>query len=439
MSVIYKTLFEVKLMHEYYLTKKDGAVIFEKLDQLSRLEFLADEFTVERPSINDDISFEFPESFKQKYESLHLRILPTYSGCRVVVRVEEQTLSDQSVAYRPLIPLSNTLNIFILLNRKNFNIDNYSNARVQRSYSSTYFFTNLDTIGPRTFPFLTGSIAAQDNSFIYEQGELSLLGPKIQEYYRDGNTDKWNDVVGTGFASENDRLLLPGKFGYTFGNTINLTNAIFVLKDSNGTEVATVTENNANGIKQKISLDFSSKVKFIPIANPFQLNDFIYTLEVNGNNGYNGNHKIIFANDLLADNSWGVTNIGVASVNTAFNLLANDGFIFRRKNTLGIWSPAPVFEIPVKSRLAYWRFINSKGSALDVSVPLTDYLNKENKVLVTKKPRSLTKDCFFLRKEGSSDTVYVPNPVSPELKLESDRRLFFDIRVPQSELFPEVP
>lgn len=439
MSVIYKTLFEVKLMHEYYLTKKDGAVVFENSDQPSRLNFLDEEFTVERPSINDDISFEFPDTLKQKYESLHLRILPTYSGCRVVVRVQEQIFSDQTVVYQPLVPLSNTLNIFILLTRKNFNIDSYSNARIKRSCSSTYIFSNLDSLSPRTFPFLTSSVPTQVSSFIYEQGELSLSGATIQEYYREGNTDKWNDVVGIGFANENDRLLLPGKFGYTFSDIVNLTNATFILKDSNGTEVATVTENNSAGIKQKFSLDFSSKVKFVPTADPFQSVDFIYTLEVNGNNGYTANHKIIFTNDLLADNPWAVINIGVASTNTAFNLFANDGFIFRRKSALGVWSPSPVFEIPVKSRLAYWRFINSRGKALDVSVPLTDYLNKENKVLVTKKPRSLSKSCFFLRKEGSSDTVYVPNPVSSEFKLENDRRLFFDIRVPQSELFPEVP
>ena len=436
MSVIYKTLFEVKLMHEYYLTKKDGAVVFENPDQPSRLNFLEDEFTIERPSVNDDISFEFPESLKQKYESLHLRILPTYSGCRIVVRVQEQILSDQSVVYQPLVPLSDKLNIFILLNRKNFNIDNYSNARVKRSCSSTYFFTNLDNISPRTFPFLTSSIAAQDNSFIYEQGELSMAGPKIQEYYRDGNADKWRDVGGTGFANENDRLLLPGKFFYTFSDIVNLTNATFILKDSNGAEVATLVENNSGGIKQKISLDFSSKVKFVPVADPFQLDSFIYTLEVNGNNGYTANHKIIFSSDLLTDYPWGVINIGVSPANAAFNLFANDGFIFKRKNALGVWSSSPVFEIPVKSRLAYWRYIDSNGRTLSVSAALAGYLNKEDKVLVTAQPRSLAKSFFSIRKLGSNSTVYVPNPVSLELKLESDRRLFFDIRVPQSELFP---
>jgi hypothetical protein len=438
MPVIYKTLFEVKLMHEYYLTKKDGFVVFENTDQQARLDFLLDEFKDERPSVNENINFEFPENLKQKYESLFLRLLPTYSGCRVVVRVNSRTLSDQSVVYEPVVPLSDTLNIFILFSRKNFNIDTYTNARVKRSCPSVYFFSNIDVLSSPTFPFLTGSVPVQEAAVQYEQGELSLSGTQIQEYYREAGTDKWNDVVGTGFANESDRLLLPLKFDYTFNDTTNLTTAVFILKYNNGNTAATITESNAAGIRTKILLNFSGKVKPLPFTDSFQLSEFIYTLEVNGNNGYSEKHKIIFNNDLTATNPWAVVNIGATAGNTAFNLFANDGFLIRRKDAMGVWTPAPVFEIPVKSRLAYWRFINNRGKELTISAALTDYLNKENKVLVTKKPRSLAKSWFFLRKEGSSDTVYVPNPVAPELKLESDRRLFFDIRVPQSDLFEVV-
>ena len=285
MPVIYKTLFEVKLMHEYYLTKKDGSVVFENAGQPARLNFLLDEFKDERPSVNDDINFEFPENLKQKYESHFLRLLPTYSGCRVVVRVNSRILSDQSVVYEPVVPLSDKLNIFILLSRKNFNIDTYTNARVKRCCPSVYFFSNRDVISSPTFPFLTSSIPVQDAAVMYEQGELSFAGAQIQEYYREAGTDKWNDVVGNGFVNESDRLLLPLKFDYTFDDTTNLTSALFILKDSNGNEVASSTESNAAGIRTKGSLSFSGKAKPLPSTDSFQLSEFIYTLEVNGKIG----------------------------------------------------------------------------------------------------------------------------------------------------------
>jgi len=45
MAIIYKTLFEVKLLHEFYLTRKDGNTIFALPDQPARLKFLLDEYT----------------------------------------------------------------------------------------------------------------------------------------------------------------------------------------------------------------------------------------------------------------------------------------------------------------------------------------------------------------------------------------------------------
>lgn len=438
MPVIYKTLFEVKVMHEYFLTRKDGSVVFEKPDQTSRLEFLLNEFRVERRSINEYINFEFPENLKSVYAGLFLKILPAYSGCKVVVRVNARILADQSVVYEPFVPLTNDLNIFIQLSRKDSAIDTYTNARIKRSCPSIYFFSNMNAVTPRTFPFLTGSVPVQDVSFAYEQGELSLSGVKIQEYYRQGGVDTWSDVIGSGFANEADRLLLPEKFNYTFDDIAGLTNVVFVLKDSSGNEAANITASDAGGISAKFPLNFSGKVKSIPSAAPLQLTEFLYTLEVSGNNGYSRSHNIFFSNDLTAANPWAVLNIGTIAANNAFNLFASDGFIIKRKDAFGIWTPAPVFEIPFKSRLAYWRFISNRGRELNVSAALADYVNKENKVLVTKRPRSLAKSWFFLRKEASNDTVYVPNPVSPELKFENDKRFFFDIRVQQSALFPEV-
>jgi len=59
-------------------------------------------------------------------------------------------------------------------------------------------------------------------------------------------------------------------------------------------------------------------------------------------------------------------------------------------------------------------------------------------VLVTKVPRASARSWFLLREETSSSTTYAPNPYEPIIKMENDRRSFFDIRVPDSELFPEV-
>ena len=74
-----------------------------------------------------------------------------------------------------------------------------------------------------------------------------------------------------------------------------------------------------------------------------------------------------------------------------------------------------------------------------MSAPLTGYVGKEGNVLVTLTPRATSRSWFSLSKEMPAGTQYVPNPLDPEIKLEADRRLFFDVVVPECDLFPEVP
>ena len=211
MALIYKTLFEIKLLHEYFLTRKDGTTIFSEPDQPARLAYLSEEFSNDQHPVNSDIEFVFPESLQARYESLSLKVLPTYSGCRVVMRVVAKTLADQSLVFAPAVSLQPNEDIIILMRRKTLAYDVYTNSRVSRSLPATYLFLNADVPGPKTFPFLTNNVPVQDATFGYEQGELSLSGTTIQEYYRQGGTDVWNDVTGSAFANESDRLLLPVK------------------------------------------------------------------------------------------------------------------------------------------------------------------------------------------------------------------------------------
>jgi len=438
MSVIYKTLFELRLLHEFYLTRRDGTTVFEKLTQEERETFLHEEFMEGNDPINDDVQFCFPQGMKSKYESLYLKILPTYSGCRIAVRVNAKTLPDQTTVFEPYIPFSTDMHIFILALKNNQNLEFFSNKRLRSAIPATYYFSNAEVDGAKTFPFLTNSVPVQDGSYMYEQGELSLSGAVVQEFYRNGNTDVFRDVKGNGFANESDRILLPGRFDYVFADNSNLTQVTLNLKDYQGNELVSFSIDDDAGLGEKISVDFNGYIKQLPITTAFKLEQQFHTLLVTGNNGFSAIHKVIFSNELTLQRSWSVFDISASVSDNPFNLLANDSFLVRRKNALGIWSPAPVFEIPVKSRLAYWRYINNKGKELNVPASLANYVKKEGMVLVTKVPRASARSWFLLREETSSSTTYAPNPYEPIIKMENDRRSFFDIRVPDSELFPEV-
>ena len=383
-----------------------------------------------------------PKKLKSVYEGFFLKLLPTYSGCRVAIRVNAHTLPDQSVVYEPMYPLPPDLDVFILIIPKNTNIEAVSNKKMRVAYNPTYFFSNAAISVQSNLPFLSAPVLLTDTTHPYEQGELSMsAGGKIQQYYLKSSVDTWQEIPGGEFANEGDRVLIPKSFTYTLPEVTGLTELKFVLTDFAGSEISSVTVTDSNGIVAKHRLDFSDMVQQVPISKPFVVNELFYTLKVSGNNGFEDAHQVVFADDLLASNPWGVVDLRVTNGSGTYDIIAGDNFIQRRKDPVGNWNDAPVFEIAVTSKLAYWRFISNKGRELVISAPLNNYVTKTGHVIETLKPRALAKHFFSISKDlpMSTDTIYVPNPEIPGVKLENDHRIFFDIRVTNSDLFPELP
>lgn len=438
MSLIYKTLFEVKLMHEFYLTDATGKNFFSFPNQQDRINFLLQQFTDDQESINDDVEYDFPDELKSTFENYNLKLLTTYSGFKVAVRVNEIILSDNSVVFQPLTPLPDDLNIYVLLSKKDNQIDSYTNSLFSINAPFIYFFSNEDLSSAKTFPFLSSAISPFNAANVYEQGQLASFGTNdIREFYKNTSGDQWNNVTGNGFANENDLLLLSTKFSYSFNNASNITSAQFVLKDKNASTIKTISV--AQPTILKTFLNFSHESTLVSLPETFAISDYIFSLDVTASNGYSKNHKIIFSDNLYNKNYFGVVHIKTKPTNSAFNLFASDGFLIRRKNALGVWTDAPVFEIPVKSKFTYWRYLNDKGKELKLISDFTDYLLKENNVLLSVRPRAIAKSYFLLQKQGSTDTKYIPNPINYQIKRDDKQRIFFDIEVPESELFPVVP
>lgn len=439
MSLLYKTLFEVKLMHEFYLTGKDGKTVFELSNQTDRINFLLNQFSEGRPTINADMEFKFPQDLETKYNNYNLKLLSSYSGFKVAVRVNQLILPDTTLVYEPLTPLPDDFNIYVQLIKRSGAFESYTHSGIYNPAASTYIFSNENISGTKTFPFITNDISAFDSSHSYTQGDIASYGVNdIREYYRDAVGDQWEPLAGSTFANENDSLLVPLKFYYSFVNITNITSAVFALKDKNGNSIKTITV-NSNDFLQKTLLDFSDVAGAISIPESFQYPDIIFSLEVSGSNGYLKSHHLIFNDTLYSRENWGLVNIKTKVTNSSFNLLANDGFLIKRKIPPQIWNEAPIFEIPIKSRFPFWRFINDKGKELKLAVSLTDYLFKEGKILLSKRPRSISGSYFMLQKVGSTNTIYVPNPLNYDLKKDSKERLCFDVMVPESELFPIIP
>ncbi len=437
MAVIYKTLFEVKLLHEYYLTQTDGITVFESATQDDRTAFLGRFYEKGAVSINADLDFDFPESLRSLYESYFLKVLPSYSGFRVLIRVNKKILTDQTLVYQPLASLPDNLAIHVLLKKKSSFIDVFTSARVNHPLPASYFFSNADPGGNHVSPFLTNPVGNYNSNYYYEQGELASFGTNdIQAYFENAGGEQWSPVKGTGFANEADRCLLSSRFNYTFPEESNVKNVTFTLKEAGGTVIDTLSANSTDRI-QKFSLDYSAKVVAVEIRDAIQLNQSFFTLDVSGES-YLRTHRLLINDPFYDRLVWGVVTMVPRPTSTDFHLLATDGFLHKRETTL-TRIPHRVFEIPVRSRFTFWRYINDKKRPILANIDFSGYLTEEDGTWITNQPKFISKSFHKLHKDGGAETKYFPNPTDYSIKRnpadETDRRMFFHILVPRSKLF----
>lgn len=425
MQTIYKILFEVKVLHEYYLTNPKGDTVFDLDNQSDRLLFLNDRLNKDAASIDNDISFELTPELWQLFKDHHLRLLRSYSGCKVGIEVNASFLPDGTRVYTPKIPLPTDLPISLLIRVKNPVFHTITNSRIVTPVPATYYFSNDSVLSALNYPSLSSRIADFTASYTYEQGELATIAPNsVKAYYSDNNADKWLPLHGNDYVNEGDRCLLPLRFNFTFPTGANVTQASFTLKDGAGTVINTFVAQNAAGL-QKVALNYSD----LSLVNYIK-----YSLEVTGDNGYSWTRPVIFTHT----NSWATLQFKPRVSNAAFNLLDDQGYLITRKPPVGNINDPPVFELRIPSRLTYWRYVHANRLPFDPTNYPNELLNYQNGLLISKSPRNSTLQSTYFQKADSS-FFFLPNPEDYALLRSENKQLFTEIMLPASKLFPVAP
>jgi hypothetical protein len=436
MPVLYKILCEVKLMHEYYLTKSKGENVFDFDQQNDRIDFLLQHFIRGESTIGEDLEFVFPDKLRDLYTSYNLRFLPAFSGFKIAIRCNKVIATDGSTRFEPAVELPNDSGVAILLRKKN-NIDAWSNLLQDKPFSSSLFFSNDNFPTPKIFPFLSGTVPPFDSGRTYAQGEIAAFTANdIREFLNDGSADPWLKLKGNSYINESDRFVVPLKFPYTFSTSDNVTVSEFSLEDQGGNEIKKITLGDLK-IPATVWLDFrleTNKVK--PVLSQTADPQLAFTLKVGGNNGYARTFKILFADDDLSNRKYsGIILLKNKVSNTQFNLTDNDGHLHARVLADQTKIPAPVFELWMKSRLVYWHYRHNQGKKIKLTPDTQDLLSDVNGVLITKIPRSLSYSPLLLKRPDNS-FQYLPNPVPGELVKSENAKAFVNILVPRSKMFP---
>jgi len=439
MALYYKTLFETKVFHEYYLTDPDGTNVFDKNAQNDRLTFLRERFLEGEPSVNEDLDYAIPTTAQRKFRDYRMRLVPTFGGFKVAIEVTPEALADGTTTYRPKVALEEDLAIPVLLLKRSSRIDAYTNARIVRETNAAFYFSNETYAGAKVYPFLSNAVPPLDAGHPYEQGELADHGANtIRAFYRDAtNAVQWLDRNGSGYANETDRLLVPPAFYYSFGTAAQVTQAEFVLKNGGGDVVGDYSFSQSEHLRKVLISVRPEDVLTAPEASPGA--QLVYTLEAAGNNGYpNKTLRLIFYRGAeRIENILGLVHIKVRSTDSTFDLL-NNGLLVTRKKPDGTYNPVhPIFEVRLRSRITFWRYINEKKKDFQNNLH-TDQLELLSGRLISKEPRVLSHTPLYFRKADNS-LYYLPNPPGETVQLEGDR-LFSDIYVSESkDLFPSGP
>jgi len=458
MRTLYKILFEVKLLHGFYLTDPKGNAIFDLPVQEDRMNFLLDRFSTDVSPVNEDVTFALIPQQQILFRNYHLRLLASYSGCQVVVEVTESEIAGGTKVYTPVVSLPDFLNMLIGITETRPFLDQITNARMDRPVKAARYFSNERVFGVKVFPSLSSPLPASVTGYPYEQGELINFGANdtgAYYFYDVGDPtvkERWVHFKGEGFSGEQDRLVVSPRFYYSFSAADTVSNALFELRDANGMSIATQAFTDPVRLG-RVLLDYRLYLKKspdpmgppAPDPPPPVLNTLpgsgvgeaiLYTLSVTGDNGYNRQVSVIFRAETMGD-EWGWIQIQRTVSDPAYNLLDADGRLVTQTRPDGTTTPHRIFEIWLKSRFTYWRYQNEEGGQLKAPVAPNDvFLDLVGANLVTKTPRFITYRAGYFLNEADDTYHFLPNPEFETLPVISANQSFSNVPVPSSTLFP---
>lgn len=432
MTINYKILCEVKLLHEYYLSGPDGTTIFDKALQQERLDYLQDRANFRQPSIEKDLAFEVPEPALAIFTNYKLRLVRSYSGFKIFTAVKEVALDGGVKGFRPEASFPDNLPIIIGLKPQTPVMETLSNGPLRKALPAKYYFTNRSLGEAQSFPVLSRPLPLRDDAAAYGQGDLVLdASDNLVKafFFGKDSSSNWHIVNGNGFAGANDLSLLPPRFSYRFSKSDAITSAGFTLKNSGGEIISTFTKSGP--LLEEVSLDFSA-VAPAALDGVSMLLPEMHTLEVTGSGGFTRVHPVVFADrKLAAPGTWGLIHLVPRVTDPPYSLLGDDGLLATRRNADGTKTPHPVFEVRIKSRFSFWKYVSQTGEKILDNAALHPFLEYDagSGSFETKQMLSAS----YLPVDFGS--LGIPSPETDTFLENEKKRVFISIRVPKSNLF----
>lgn len=420
--IIYKRLFEIRILNDYYLTAKNTSFFSSILSDNDREKIIESKLSSGNLNISKDLDISIHDQFDNILRNQRIKIAKTPLGIMAAIEVEKSELVDGTIVYKPVIPLTSDIKLIFTVKQKNDRFSNFTIGRIKPRFPSTYLFDNLNLDGTKGFPSLSLPIEPFDNQITYETGELADITGVLKEALIENNSSaasNWRIVDGNGFASERDRQLLPRKFTYNFSHISGVTSATVVLSDEDANVLKTINITSPDSFSS-VFLDFEKddSDNEIVFGN--------YQISVTDGASYTDSKKVYFNDVLYNSYTYAILEITPVTTDPQFLLVSPDGFLRHRIPPVGNAVQAPIFEIKLRNRITFWRFTSTEPFA----GPSPDHLEPgaTNNILQSIQPKGLSKVPIALDFPPDPPVLY-PNPDVSPLKYETDGKIYSDVSI----------
>lgn len=211
MQVIsYKVLFEVRILHDYYLEDNLGKSFYE-LDPTAQNALLISKLRDRKYDILKDLEILLSPADSIIFKNFHLKMVKTPTGFYLGAEVKPPVVFDGKERFSMQITPPDDIQLTFGLAATSGFFSSITNVRADRDTTSPlYYFTNA---GNHSGTSLSVPVSPIAGGTTYEMGDLAQIGGNIHQATErnTGDRTKWTRLQGDGFVHQADRSLPAGE------------------------------------------------------------------------------------------------------------------------------------------------------------------------------------------------------------------------------------
>ncbi len=395
-QITYRRLFELQILHEFFLAEGPDDLFFS-LSLQDRQARLEKKLLFNQYPLNNHLELLPTAECSAQLQKHKMKFVPTKLGGFVGIQVESGNNS-----LRPFITPSSTLSLDFVVRIKDPKIWTISQARFDMSSPAIYYLSNRNPNSNKAFPSLAESTDAFQAGYAYEMGELAMINNRVHTAKKDTNSNAagdWIAVDVAGYVTEHDRFLLPKKFAYQFQDFVGINTATVKLEQG-GVVIKEISFPQITRPELPLGLDFSTKPDPADNTRSLSIPNGVYDLAIDTNLGTLPLQKIHLHDTWSSGRNLGAIEFFLDAGDPNYALLA--GGMVR--------DPHPVFELRLKNRLTHLRYTQKKPYTATEKTKVANYLDEITpEVLATKTPRSLITGATIFQ-APSIQTIILPAP-----------------------------